>query len=671
MNQTEITDQVELQKEEISNIHPSLNVEIEDQQLVRLIDQRVKADEAFYDKLKIKERRKRNEEFWLGKQLEDANIDKTWQLGYIDNIIWQDLETRCALAATRIPDITVIPPDESKELKDRAKNVEQAVDIRINSDSIRRLIKDGIRHNALFFTGTVKCRWDESIGDKGDFVFELVDPKKMSMDSKATIPHDGYTADNMELIYEWIEEPVSVVISKFPDKAKEIKEQAGIVLGTTLQMASKIKYLEVWFTWYDKEGNLVEGVCWKFNNLLLGKSKNPNYDWDKKNNFFDRPRKPYIFFSYQNLGNSAMDDTTVVEQAIPLQRNINKRGRQITEIADNAVPKKIFNGNFITKEDARRVSNDPGEHIWLDGSGANLDDVRKAFGTVISQPPSSILFDEMQASRGQIDSKFATHSITRGEIAANESGISKQVTKSGDTAMMDDLVNTMVVRVVAEMAGWCVQMMRINYEEPHQVRAMGKDSEMKSVAISSDVIDNGIDLQVKASTTSKEQRRVEAMDLAKVKSIDPLTLYEDLDVSNPKERAKRLITFMLGEVDGYQLYSSEIGVDMAQKGLGGGAGGSEMGAQQAQQDLQALLQGQPVEPQGELTPEYVQVFMEFVNSGQLDQQPPEIQQVIVEFVQKLKALVAQGGQPPVQPGPPVSPPQTPPVASPPGILPPA
>ena len=269
----------ELREEEVSLIHPSLKLDIEDHLLVRLIETRIKSDDEYYNgKLKLDKRRKRMEEFYLGKQLDESQLDPSWQISYIDNIIWQDLETRIGIAAARLPEIVVIPPADEPTVRERAKNVEDGLTIRVLNDDIRRLVKDGIRDNHLFFTGVIKIRWDPNLGDSGDFVFEKVNPKKIGMDHTATIPHDGYTADNMEMIYEWIEEPVGVVMAKFPDKMEELKKILAIVLGTTLQMASRIRYLETWFTWFKKDGTRQEGVCWKYKNLILGKSKNPYYD---------------------------------------------------------------------------------------------------------------------------------------------------------------------------------------------------------------------------------------------------------------------------------------------------------------------------------------------------------------------------------------------------------
>jgi len=650
----QIQEQEKLRKEE-SNIHPSLHLDIDDKDLIRIIKQRIIDDENFYStELKLDKRRKKMEEFYLGKQVDTSTIDENWQLPYVDNLIWQDLETRIGLAAATLPEVECVPPNDDNVSKERAKKVERALEIRLNNENIRRLIKDGLRDNHLFLIGVIKIRWDPNLGEFGDFVFEKVNPKKISMDHRATIPHDGYTADNMEIIYEWIEEPVGLVCAKFPDKKEELLQKLKITVGTTTQMASKMRYMEIWFTWYDKDGNQQEGVCWKFKNMILGKSKNPYYDWEGiekptneldengkpiiktvLQNYFDRPRKPYIFITYQNLGNSPIDDTTAVEQAISLQQNINKRGRQITEIADNAVPKKIFSGNYITKEEARRVSNDPSEHIWLEGA----EDVTKAFATVRSDPPSPILFQDLVQNRTQVDSKFGTHSVTRGEtVSPHQSGIAKQITREGDVSVSDDLVQTVVVRIITEMAGWAVQMMKTQYNKEHKFRSLDANGELSSLTLSQESIDEGIGIQVKASTIDKVRRRAEAVQLATQDKIDPLTLYEDMNAPNPKERVKRLLAFLRGNMDGYASYEKICEINQEQPTSGAIP---TLDKDQAISDIESLEQGKDIQLKAMPSEEYVKAFMEYVNSGKIEILPPKIQQNFVDFIQKMKAEISR------------------------------
>jgi len=651
----------EARKEEAVVRYPSLSIDIEDSDLIRLIDSRIKDSEDFYEgKLKLKKRRQRMEEFWLGKQVDESQLDAAWQLPYVDNIIWQDTETRIGLVAAKLPDIIVIPPTDDPVARERAMKIDKGLDIRINNENIRRLIKDGLRDNHLFLIGCVKVRWDENIGENGDFIFEKVNPKKLILDHTATIPHDGYSADNMEFIAEWIEEPVSLVCAKFPDKKEELLKKLRIIMGTQKQMSSKMRYLEIWFTWYDKEGNKQEGVCWKYGKLLLDKMKNPYYDWEGLNkgsktqlqNFFPFPRKPYIFFNHMNLGNSPIDDTTPVEQSIPLQVNINKRGRQVTEISDNAVPKKVFSGTAITKEEARRVSNDPSEHIWLERS----DDVNKAFTTVRSDPPSPLLFDDLVANRGQIDAKFATHSITRGEtVAPAASGIAKQITRQGDLQITDDLVETVIVRVITELCGWALQMIKVMYNKDHEFKNMGKDGELTTLTLNQTSVDEGVGLQVRASTSDKTDRQNISLELAKAKVNDPLSLFEDLDVSNPKERTERAITFLKGQMDGYQSYLKFTGLDQDPNMNPEAAGNlANLGKEEAVNDIQSIKDGKPVESKGLPSPEYVQTLIEYVNSEEFRKLSPEIQQSFQSYIQELKNRVSQQLQPPVggQPSPP-------------------
>lgn len=631
-------------QEQVTDITPEFEFPIADNDLNALIEEKIKAsDKYFKDTLKLDDRRKLNEDFYLGKQLDETQL-YPYQIPYKDNLIWQSLETRLALAAGRMPDIIVTPPSEDEMAKLNASDLQKTLELKVKSDMNKRIIKDGLRHEHLYLTGCIKVRWDKNRGPNGDIVYELVNPKRVGMDHTATIPHDGFTSDNMTLIYEYIEDPISVVIAKFPNMRDKILAEFNIKMGTTRQLSSKMKYLECWFTFYNKEGKPVEGVCWKYNKLILGKRLNPDFDFEgyeksndnkqieqKYRNFFDRPRKPYIWFSYQNLGISPMDSTSAVEQAIPLQRIANKRGRQITEIADNAVPKKAYAGAYITKEDASRATNDPEESLWFEGA----EDINKAVSVLRGDPPSPMLYDDLMATRGQIDSKFATHSVTRGEKEAGTSGISKQITREGDMTIADDMVDVVVERVVSEMAQWAVQMMKMFYKEPHYVRSLGREGEFLQVAMSRDRIDDGIGVDVKANTIDKPTRRNIGLELAASRNIDPLTLYEDLDVSNPKERAKRLMYYLSGTEDGYARYMAEIDMDTEPTPLTGDKIGP---SQEAILDIQRLTSGdKKVNIPEEINPQYVETFIKYVNGPDFAELKPELQQNIQQFIAELKA----------------------------------
>lgn len=653
----EIPEEGQVKQEEPLNATEPLDLDIKDNILADVIQKKIDETEAHNkNKLKLPERRKRNYDFWRGDQLNEAELE-AWQYPHKNNLIWQDLEHRISIAAGRMPDIIVTPADNTPEKKESARKFEKILDIKVKNDVTKRIIKDGLRdlHNEL--TAAVKVRWDKNKGENGDFIYELVRPGKFGVDYTATIPHDGFTADNAEVIYEWIEEPIAVVLSKFPDKKDELKTMLGRVRDTEKFMLSKLRYLEIWFTWYSKSGKPIEGTAWKYKDLILGKEKNSTFDYEGYEkasediapdgspiidqifrNHFDRPRKPYMLFTYQNTGKGPVDDTSAVEQAIPLQKSLNKTGRQILEISDNAVPKKVFAGKYISKEEARRVTSDPEEHIWLD---KNTEDVRLAVTSIRSDPPSPALYQNQAIIKNDIDSKFSTHGTSRGETQTNESGVSKQITREGDLVASDDMASIVVERVVYEMSNWAAQMMKVNYDKNHVIKDLGREGNMVYEELSRDRIDDGIAINVKASSVDKQTKRADALALAARKAIDPMTMYEDLDYPNPKERAKRLILFLAGAQDGYARYMEDIGVETGPSAPAGDQGGTD--AQQAALDISRLEAGEDVQPEAMPTPEYMAAFKQYVESGALEQQPPEIRQRFAEYLGRLSEFVSGQG----------------------------
>lgn len=686
--QPDYANQNQPQREEVTDNTPSLYLPIEDSELVSLIERKEKNIIDFNnDKLKLKQRQKKNRDFWRGEQYEDEANFESWQIAYKDNVIYQDLETRITLAASRMPDIIVTPPNDNDASITATEIYERILNIKLNSALTQRILKRGLRNHHLDFFAVIKARWDPNLASgSGDFIFELVRPERILLDHTATIPDNGYTADNLEFTIEYLEEPLGVVLAKFPNKASELLKLVSNDKKTDI---SKLKYTESWFTYYTPEGEIYEGVCWKFQKIILDKKRCPYYDWTgyevtqpgtkadgsyksnptkstKYYNYFERPRKPYIILSYQNLDMSPIDDTSPVEQAIPIQKLVNRLGRQITEISDNAVPKRIFAGKYIQKEEARRVSSDPDEAIWLDGA----DNVNNAFMVTTAQPPSPVLLSLQQSARQRIDALFATHSTIRGEDpATQQSGVAKQISREGDLMMSDDLVDIVVERTILEMAGWATQFMKMFYDQPHYVRQVGQDGDILFKEFSRDDIQDGIMVDVKANAVDKITARSDAVNLASRKAVDPYTMFKDMGLNNPKERTRYLLSFLNGANDGYASYMAEIKLEYEHQNQAppGVQGGDNASASQAEKDIESLVEGNQISPPDHFDQSYVDKFIAFTHSGQFDQLDPQIKQNITQFVQQLEENFQNfsvntpngvaGGQP-MQGQPPIQAPQT-------------
>lgn len=560
---------------------PELQTGLSDEELNRIVDSRVAESKSAYELLKLDERRKNNENFWKGTQY---NADEMSGLPYVDNVIHDDTEKRIGIAIGKIPDIIVVPGDGSLAGRKNTEVLERVLDIDISNKQKKRLVKNGLRHNHIYFIGVQKASWNPNKGMYGDYEFNLCDPRKVLISHNGTIPEDGFTSDNTDLILEVVEEPVATVMAKFPGKADQLRQLLGSNDGSRL--ATTMKYQEGWYTYHNAQGQILEGVFWRYNHLVLRNIKNPYFDFTGYNrvvydedgqpktdqfgqtqveqvfrNFFDRPRKPYIFYSYENLGRSPMDDTTAIEQAIPLQRNLNKTGKQIRDISDGITNKYAFN-NTISPDQARLVTSNPKEPIYLDTN----DPIDKAIMNFTNVGPPPVLFQELVQTRQQIDAKFAVHNLNEASNQ-NTSGVSKQITRENDLVTTDDLASIVIERVIEETASWAIQFMKLMYVDPHFKSKMGKDGAVIQEYIQRDQIDDGVSITVKGSGTDKATARAQAINLGASGAIDPMTMFEEMDAPNPKERTQRLLLFKMGEGsngDGFAKYMATIGVSMQQ-----------------------------------------------------------------------------------------------------------
>jgi len=108
----------EAQSEGVVIDSPMISLPIEDADLLQVIRDRISESEKWYeDKMGLKKMRKLNEDFYLGKQIDESRLESFEQPVYIDNILYEDLETRIAIAAGRLPDIICTPPNTEEEAK--------------------------------------------------------------------------------------------------------------------------------------------------------------------------------------------------------------------------------------------------------------------------------------------------------------------------------------------------------------------------------------------------------------------------------------------------------------------------------------------------------------------------------------------------------------------------
>lgn len=397
-------------------------------------------------------------------------------------------------------------------------------------------------------------------------------------------------ADRMQYVSHKVSLTVEKVLMRFP-KAKEkffteLRKQG--VMGqhdeepSWKAMATPVDIREVWFTDYETatEGKWrrVEGVLWKYRTCLLKKSKNPYFDYEGEkqffsyddpmlkssrhkitaqemqqslitgqmppntqeeqvyHNFFDSPKKPFFFMVYDQWGKQPMDETTHLEQNIYNQDSLDSMNKQIQE----TLKKK-------------------GHHIWSKMSGLTAGMIKQmdhnnpnedyiVNGIPQQQhefiPPERPQLQEFQDLDRIHDRMYAIASATsiRGEVQ-NEAVTNNQIGRESNYTVMDDMVEDTINKAAQWMAGWAMQMIKTRYTQEHFRKILGKKGEWVFLQVHQDFVEDGQAVLIKASGTDKLRTQNNALNLAKMGQIDPLSLYTDMDLDDPEGRTAKMIAF--------------------------------------------------------------------------------------------------------------------------------
>lgn len=657
----------------------SLTLDIDDKEFIRVANRNIKGSTNFFEsKYRLSARREEMETYLFGRQLV-GKIFKKYESPYVDNIIYESEAYLKPMALSRMPDLIAKPGTDNPESQKTADDVTSVVDTSIKSRELRRVLGMAFKHMPVGLLGTVKWFWNPEKGKKGDWDFRNVHYENIVLD------HTASTNDqkDMQFIAEAIEYSVKEWVMRFPDKEKDFYKalhDAGVFNGETNEnndkgMNTKVKGWEVWFDWYEKRGDEYEklqGVAWFYKELLFKKMKNPNWDWEgtpqtfkydsatkKKSvpteqdlmnsilgneapemqtetvyrNHLDTPEKPYIFLGYDQWGKTPLDETSRIEQNIWKQKAVDRRGTQVNEMLNRARGKHIFSAmDGLKAEDIQEMDlNDPDEDVLVKGK------VNDVHGYIPGEQPSAQMVQNLGDTRERIFSTAGVNGAVRGAVETDVA-TTNQIAREGDFTRVDDLTDDTINYAAEKMANGILQLIKLRYTEDHLVKVLGDDGKVAFKKINQDMIEDGMEVSIIASGTDKLKGEQRAMDMAKLKMIDPHTFYKDMGMSDPSGRTKKLMLFTLSP----ELYMQEVMGNSGAAGLAGaldaqnpgGAQGGDGGTQQAQQDIMMLQSGQvpPIPPQ--VSPGYIEAFGAFV------QDPNGLEAVIAQFP-NLKAQMIQ------------------------------
>src|SRR3990167_5050012 len=420
---------------------------MEDKELVAQIDAWEKEATDFWSQLKrVVER---NLEYYKGNQTGVAMLSGK-QSRAVENRIFMATETMIPIATARLPDIVVKPGQEDEQSQMDAQDHQDVLAYHMERVQIQALTERFLRDKILKRYGVFKVRWDKEIDDVG---LEVIDPKRIK------IPAFGKTVDDLAFIIEELEITYDTATNFF---GKGKADELLLLQGNKSEKKVREKTLTIQEVWTN------ETRVYRAGNTILKKENNPYW---KEENFFDKPKKPYIIKSLFETSESIIGDTDYVSQMIPIQDNINTRKRQIENIASKvANPPLLIDSDVMSEEEASNITNEEG-FILYGKDAAKGDKVRFESPGQLPQ----YLFEDLELSRREFDNIWGIHSTTRGERQpGRETATGRQIMREADLGRIDSL-GRQLERALDEIAEYWTQLIKLFYTEDKAFTIMGED----------------------------------------------------------------------------------------------------------------------------------------------------------------------------------------------------
>ena len=270
-------------EEKIIEVKDPLALEIDDTELLKITKDYETKSKGYFAKIRLKDRQNRNFSYLFARENNSIDNLLNKKRQYSDNLLYEIESTLKPLATSKDPDILVYPAQEQEQSIQSAKDLTLALQHSLNVRELKEVKALAFKHLPVYFIACVKYRWNPAKGKNGDYEFITINPQNLILDNNAK----GRDTNKMSFIGEYQDVSVNDLIMRFPDKEEEIwqelinegkvnsKEDPGAT-------ATKVKITEWWFRYPVKKGDkwtTMNGVLWRYKNILFKKMKNPNWDW--------------------------------------------------------------------------------------------------------------------------------------------------------------------------------------------------------------------------------------------------------------------------------------------------------------------------------------------------------------------------------------------------------
>lgn len=520
---------------------PEYESKLKEDEILELAADWVSRYEAYIKEIEIWQ--KDNERYWLGKQYNPIEQAGTTKRALVDNAIFEAVETYLPIATSINPD-AVVAGDPSPEGQALADDVKNFLQYQADRQKLRMVLRSMTRDWALNFLGSVKVYWDPL---QNDIASKAIDVRKLILDPDGVIDPGGkYTG---EYLGEYRKFSRKKLEEMFPEKKQELRDK--------MEKSSTRGLIIEWWTPTDLFYTMG-------NDVVLGKYKNPNWNWDgtvhlpdpqdpdstipteiQGQNHLHQPEIPYIFLTVFNLGKQPHDETGLIYQTIPLQDQVNERTRQIEANVKRMNNGIALNGLFYTKEQSSQALTqlENGGGLWVPNNEKMQGRLDEAFKLTAMPALSHDVFESRDQMHSRIVGIFGTSGSTPQGLAEQDDVRGKIMAQQSDSSRIGGGVTQQLEQVADSWYNWQLQMAYVYYDEPHFAAAIGDTGAQELITIHSQDINRTIVITVKeGSLVPKDPltQRNEAMDLWTAEGIDPITFAKRLEMPDPYNYAKQL-----------------------------------------------------------------------------------------------------------------------------------
>jgi len=546
----------------VGNYQEVLSLDMSDEELISLSKQ-WESDYSGYEE-KLKRRQELNYKYYLGRsEYAGGDTDKVVP----SNLIFEAQETFIPAALAKNPTPVVYPASPNPEAEIIAKNVKTMLQYHADTLVLRRKLALVVRHWSSYFIGVLKHGWDDVIED---ISLDVVLPSNLIMDPNGSI--DSYGNYTGNFLGERKKITAQGLIDMFDSEYSPNKlspEKKAFILSTIdNKLGTEIKYIEWWTNEY---------CFYTYNGIVLDKHKNPYFNYDvnedqentedeeaeesviKGNNHFGRPKMPYTFLGVFSTGQHPHDDTSLIEQNIPNQDLVLQRIKQINKNLNVSNNSLVLSAENFNNETAKQAADaiEAGSPI-LAPRGKSI---REAIDRLPAPNFPSDAFNQLQDMTTRLRSIYGTLGIS-GAGGVQEKTVRGQIlNQQQDNSRIGGGIGDALEQVADNVFNWWAQLYHVFYDEEHYASILGKGRALEYVTIRNSELTERVIISVAPNSMKPHDEITEinqALDLANSGWLDPLSLFERLNDSDPKETAKRVVMWKTNPQLYQQMYFPDL-----------------------------------------------------------------------------------------------------------------